>query len=111
MKHLFHIHEKAELLKKQLTEEASEKEELQAEKLLTEHPRLNEEIKKLRNKKELERTFHAYSRYSSKDAYQHFLQKNQYYHILTQKNIPMVVCRSGCSNHNSRILYNKYKRA
>lgn len=75
MKHLFHIHEKAELLKKQLTEEASEKEELQAEKLLTEHPRLNEEIKKLRNEKELERAFQMYSRYSSKEAYQHFLQR------------------------------------
>ncbi len=75
MRHSFHIHEKAGLLKRHLTGEASEKERLQAERFLNDHPRLNEEIKKLREEKELERAFQASSRYSAEEAYRRFLKR------------------------------------
>lgn len=86
MKHSFHIHEKAELLKKQLTEEATEEELHQAEQFLTEHPLLNEEMKKLRKENELEHKFQeASARYSSKEAYQRFLKRTQAHQLSHKK--------------------------
>lgn len=77
MRHLFHIHEDAELLTKQLTKEATGDESLQAHQLLKQHPRLNEEIKTLRKGRELEQAFQTYSRYDSQKAYRRFLRQIQ----------------------------------
>lgn len=57
MKHSFNIYEDADLLKKQLTEEATEEEKFQAEQLLTQHPNLKEEVEKLHKKGFLKNSF------------------------------------------------------
>jgi len=74
MKHSFNIHEDADLLRKQLTEEATAEETLQAEQLLARHSHLKKEFEKLHEKGVLENSFHLHNRFSSEEAYQRFLQ-------------------------------------
>lgn len=75
MKHSFNIYEDADLLKKQLTEEATEEEKFQAEQLLTQHPDLKEEVEKLHKKGFLKSSFQSRTQFSSTEAYQRFIQK------------------------------------
>lgn len=77
MKHSFNIYENAELLKKQLTENITEEEELKAEQLLSQHPALKENIEELYKKGGLEKAFQNQIRFSSKEAYRHFIRKTQ----------------------------------
>lgn len=77
MKKLSNIHEEADCLKKVFTEEASEEETQQAERLLNRHPRLKEEMEALREKGALEQAFASREQFSATDAYQRFLQQTR----------------------------------
>jgi transmembrane sensor len=72
-----HVYEEASLLKKVLTEEATDEEKRQVEELLAQHPELRKRYDELKQEKNLENAFHRYEQYSGRQAYYRFLHRVQ----------------------------------
>lgn len=75
MKDTFNIYDDASLLRKVLTDEATEEEKLEAEELLSKHPELRKKMDEMRAQHYLEHEFDTYDRFSGRDAYHRFLQR------------------------------------
>jgi transmembrane sensor len=70
-----HSYEDAALLRKVLTDEATDDERRQAEELLARHPELRKQFDELKQKQALDKAFGRYDHYSADDAYHRFMHR------------------------------------
>jgi ferric-dicitrate binding protein FerR (iron transport regulator) len=75
VKDTFNIYDDATLLRKVVTDEATEEEKLRAAQLLALHPELQKQLDELRKEDALKAEFDRYNRFSGMTAYHRFLQR------------------------------------